>query len=119
MPEARDIEQKAAPVAAATAQTVASAREPELASRALARIQQCLEKAEDQRHKITASGALTKEPKISVIKSPPAVRSPKSKKSSCVIVSTFKSRPKSPKFWLRCTRPISLISSKHFLPMTV
>ncbi len=61
MPEARDIEQKAAPVAAATAQTVASAREPELASRALARIQQCLEKAEDQRHKITASGALTKE----------------------------------------------------------
>ena len=33
----------------------------ELASRALARIQQCLEKAEDQHHKISASGALTKE----------------------------------------------------------
>ena len=42
MPEARDIEQKAAPVAAATAQTGASARAPELASRAPARIQQCL-----------------------------------------------------------------------------
>lgn len=61
MPEARDIELKTAPNGVGTAQTVESAREPELASRALARIQQCLEKAEDQRHKISASGALTKE----------------------------------------------------------
>ena len=38
MPEARDIEQKAAPVAAATAQTVASARGPELGSRRPRRI---------------------------------------------------------------------------------
>ena len=102
MPEARDIEFKTAPNGVGTAQTVESAREPELASRALARIQQCLEKAEDQRHKITASGALTKEQEKQLRDS-----------------STFKSRPKSPKFWLRCTRPISLISSKHFLPMSV
>ena len=59
--QARDMEQKAAASATVAAQAASSAREPELASRALARIQQCIEKAEDQQHKITASGALSNE----------------------------------------------------------
>ncbi len=37
------------------------AREPELASRALARIQQCIDKAEEQHQKVTATGALSKD----------------------------------------------------------
>ena len=59
--QARDIEQNAVAPSTVAASTAASAREPELASRALARIQQCIEKAEDQRHRISASGALSSE----------------------------------------------------------
>ncbi len=44
---------------AASFEDASLAREPELASRALARIQQCIDKAEDQRRKITATGALS------------------------------------------------------------
>ena len=59
--QARDMEFKKVAQSTGAAQTAASAREPELASRALARIQQCIEKAEDQRHRISASGALSNE----------------------------------------------------------
>lgn len=59
--QARDMEPKKVAQSTEAALTAASAREPELASRALARIQQCIEKAEDQRHRISASGALTDE----------------------------------------------------------
>ena len=102
MPEARDIELKTAPNGVGTAQTVESAREPELASRALARIQQCLEKAEDQRHKISASGALTKEQEAQLRES-------------------FHVQIKSEiaKIWRLCIRPISPTSSKLFRQMIV
>ena len=55
--QARDKDDKKQAVA--TAVTSVPVREPELASRALARIQQCIEKAEDQRLKVTATGALS------------------------------------------------------------
>ena len=55
--QARDHDDKKQAATAAVASV--PVREPELASRALARIQQCIEKAEDQRLKVTATGALS------------------------------------------------------------
>ena len=55
--QARDHDDKKQAATAAVASV--AVREPELASRALARIQQCIEKAEDQRLKVTATGALS------------------------------------------------------------
>ena len=49
------------PAATTTAKPAVVAREPELASRALARIQQCIEKSEDNRRTISSTGALTEE----------------------------------------------------------
>ena len=49
------------PTATTTAKPAVSAREPELASRALAQIQQCIEKSEDNRRTIASTGALTDE----------------------------------------------------------
>ena len=53
--QARDHDDKKQAATAAVASV--PVREPELASRALARIQQCIEKAEDQRLKVTATDA--------------------------------------------------------------
>ena len=49
------------PTATTAAKPAVAAREPELASRALAQIQQCIEKSEDNRRTISSTGALTDE----------------------------------------------------------
>ena len=98
--DTRDLEQKVK--SSPTGDDSMLAREPEDVTRALARIQQCIDKAEEQRQKVVATGALSSDQEATMING-----------------LNIHARAEIAQIWLRCTRPTSLIFWKPCLNTTV